>query len=77
MMMISLAFLSGAFAVRQTGLNPLQGGCVMPISIRRRDKTLDRRQAAKCKGVNMLSARNPDACFADRKPEPRILCGSV
>jgi hypothetical protein len=49
----------------------------MPISIRRRDKTLDRRQAAKCKGVNMLLARNPDACYADRKPEPRILCGSV
>jgi hypothetical protein len=49
----------------------------MPISIRRRDKTLARRQAAKCKGVNMLSARNLDACYTDRKPELSILWGSV
>ena len=33
--------------------------------------------ALECKGVNSSSTRNPMACYTDRKPELRILGGSV
>ena len=49
----------------------------MPIRIRCRAKLLDSRQVIKCEGLNTPSARNPKACYTDRKPELRILCGSV
>jgi endo-1,4-beta-mannosidase len=50
---------------------------VMPIRIRYCDKPLDSQQAIGYKGVNTPSAGNPKACYTDRKPERRILCGSV
>jgi hypothetical protein len=49
----------------------------MPIHIRCRDKPLDRQQVIEYNGVNTPSARNPTACYTARKPELRILCGSV
>ena len=49
----------------------------MPIRIRCRDKPPDRQQAIESKGINTLSVKNPKACYTDRKPELRILCGSV
>jgi hypothetical protein len=49
----------------------------MPIRISRRDKPLDRQQAIEYNGVNAPSASNPMACYTARKPDLRILCGSV
>jgi len=49
----------------------------MPIRIRRHDKPLNRQQAIEYKGITTPSARNPKACYADRKPILRILCGSI
>jgi len=49
----------------------------MPIRIRCRDKPPDRQQAIESKGVNMYSVKNPKAFYTDRKPEIRILSGSV
>jgi hypothetical protein len=34
-------------------------------------------QPIEYKGANTPPARNPTACYMDRKPEIRILCGSV
>ena len=36
-----------------------------------------RQQAIEYKGITTPSARNPKACHTDRKPELRILCGSI
>ncbi len=49
----------------------------MPIRIRCRDKPRDRRQAIEYEAVNAYLARNPTACYTGRKPELRVLCGSV
>jgi hypothetical protein len=40
-------------------------------------KLLDRQWAIECKGGNRHSARNPKACYTDRRPEFRILCESA
>jgi len=49
----------------------------MPIRIRCRDRPRDRAQPTEDKGINATLAAIPMACYTDRKPELRILCGSV
>jgi hypothetical protein len=49
----------------------------MPIRIRCRDKPLDPWQPIADKGVTTFSVTDPIATYIDRKPDLRILCGSV
>jgi len=49
----------------------------MLLRIRCPDKSLDRQQAFEYKGDNTPLARNPKACYTDRKSELCILCGSI
>ena len=66
-----------AFAVRWTDFETINGGHVMPIRIRCRDKLPDSQQVFESKRFTTPSARNPNACYMDRKPEIRMLCGSI
>jgi hypothetical protein len=65
-----------AFAVRLTGFEVIEKIAV-PIRIRYRDRLLDRAQPTKDKGISATIAAVSTACYTDRKPELRILCGSV
>ena len=49
----------------------------MRIGIRHRTKTMDGLEPVESKGFSTLSAGIPKAFYADRKPEIRILCGSI
>jgi hypothetical protein len=49
----------------------------MPIRIRRRGRSLDRRDAMENKGVKASSSTHLMASYTDRNPALRILCGSV
>jgi len=65
-----------AFAFRLMGFEAIEE-TIMPIRIRCRDKLLDRAQPREDKGINATLAAIPTACYTDRKPGLRILCGSV
>jgi len=45
----------------------------MLIRIRCRDKPRVRKKIIECKWLSRSSARNPKACYTDRKPETRML----
>ena len=49
----------------------------LPIRISCCDKMLDRRQHIENKGIRASSFGNPKASYTGRKPELRILCGSI
>lgn len=49
----------------------------MPIRIRRQDKTWHGTQVTETKGIIAALADGSTACYADRKPKFRILCGSI
>ena len=49
----------------------------MRIGIRHRTKPMNRMQLVESKGFSTFSARVPRACYTDRKPEIRILYGSI
>jgi hypothetical protein len=49
----------------------------MPIRIRRHDKLTYRAKPTEYKGVSVPFAITPMACYADKKPKFRMLCGSI
>jgi len=49
----------------------------MPIRIRCRDKPRYRAQPNEYKELSASLAVAPMACYADRKPNFRVLCGSI
>jgi len=49
----------------------------MPIRMRRPDKALDETQVTEASGLSWSLSDDPAACYTDRKPRSRILCGSV
>jgi len=63
------------FAVRLMGFE--KGRCLMRIRIRHRDKPMDRMQPVESKGFSTLPEGSLKAFYTDRKPEIRILCGSI
>jgi len=50
---------------------------IMPICTRCDNNPLDRVQEIGYTKVSASLARNPTACYADRKPELRMLYGSI
>ena len=49
----------------------------MPVRIIRYDKSMDRTQATEGRGIRGPLATDPAACYSDRKPKIRIVCGSI
>ncbi len=47
----------------------------MPIRIKCRDKPRDRAHPTEDKALSAPLADDPEACYTDRKPEFRMLCG--
>lgn len=72
---LNLVGCSGRSSVEAGGI--IQGGCVMPIRIRCSDKPLDRQEAIEYKEISTPLARNPEACYTEKKPKFRILCGLI
>ena len=48
----------------------------MPMRVKRRDKPRDRAQPAEDTGLSAPLAGDSEACYTDRKPQLRMLCGS-
>ncbi len=48
---------------------------VMPIRIECRVQPRDRALPTEDKGLSVSLADDPQACYTDRKPESRMLCG--
>ena len=48
----------------------------MPIRINCRDKPRVRAQPTEDKRLSAPLANDPEACYPDRKPKFRVLCGS-
>ena len=61
---------------RWTGVKPIQGDGVMPTRIRCCDKPPHEQQLTDMAGISAYFAGESLACYADRKPELRIVCGS-
>jgi len=56
-----------------TGFELIQEDDVMSICLRCTDKRLDGEEVIVYNGGHKLSAKNPEACYTDRKSEIRIL----
>lgn len=74
---VTISGIRRVFTIRWMGFEKIKGGHVLPIRIRCRDKPADRQQAIESKRFNTPSERNPKECYTDRKPEIRMLCGSI
>ena len=50
---------------------------IMPIRIRRHDKSVNGTQVVEVSWITVLRVDDPAACYTDKKPKFRMLCGSI
>jgi hypothetical protein len=65
------------FAVWETDFELIQKCGGVPIRLRCCDKLFHERQLIEISGMSAYFAGESMECYADRKPELRIICGSV